>query len=107
MQIPNWASLLMRLRNAVVVPLGLKSESDAGPVAPTVFPITLETEDEVLFGFDDRHLNFRIAMLRDKDRIFMSTWVHPHNFLGRVYLALVMPFHVLIVRNAMRRLASG
>jgi hypothetical protein len=31
--------------------------------------------------------------------------VHRNNLLGRIYLAVVMPFHVLIVRDAMRRIA--
>ncbi len=36
----------------------------------------------------------------------MSTWVHPHNIWGRAYLAVVMPFHILISRAAVRRMAA-
>jgi hypothetical protein len=35
----------------------------------------------------------------------MGTWVHRNNWLGRVYLAVVMLFHVLIVRDSLRRIA--
>jgi hypothetical protein len=35
----------------------------------------------------------------------MATWVHRNNLLGRLYLLAVMPFHVLIVRDSMRRIA--
>jgi hypothetical protein len=36
----------------------------------------------------------------------MATWVHRNNVLGRVYLAVVMPFHVLIVRSCMKRVGQ-
>ena len=37
----------------------------------------------------------------------MATWVHRNNWIGRVYLILVMPFHIAIVRNAMRQIAKA
>ncbi|MDO6590227.1 DUF2867 domain-containing protein [Loktanella sp. D2R18] len=103
---PGWAAMLMRLRNAIVKPLGLKTESgDTGDQA--IFPVHLDTEDEMIIGTDDYHLNFRIAILRKDGMIHMATWVHRNNLLGRIYLAVVMPFHILIVRGAMRRIASA
>ncbi len=111
MTLPGWAAKLLQLRNALVVPLGLKNTSDntdktAGD-SPVQFPVTFETETELQFGYDDRHLDFRITVLQHDGQIFMSTWVHPHNLLGQTYLALVMPFHIAIVRNAVGRVAQG
>lgn len=106
LSLPAWAGALLRLRNAVVKPLGLKNESsDTG--AGAIFPTDFANENELIIGTDDNHLNFRIAVMRHKGNIHMATWVHRNNFLGRIYLAVVMPFHVLIVRDAMRRIAAA
>ncbi|PID36870.1 MAG: hypothetical protein CR993_02960 [Rhodobacterales bacterium] len=103
LSLPGWAKKLMALRNALVKPLGLKTGSDGGEV----FPVEYEGPDEIIVGTDDRHLNFRIAIAQSGGRVYMATWVHRNNLLGRVYLALIMPFHVLIVRDSMRRIARG
>jgi hypothetical protein len=102
LKLPAWADALMALRNGLVRPFGLKTGTKGAPV----FPVQHETADELILGTDDRHLNFRIGLLRVEGRLYMSTWVHPHNFWGRGYLALVMPFHVLISRGAVRRMAG-
>ena len=99
--LPGWAQALLGLRNALVRPFGLKTGQPDGPI----FPTCLETEDQLILGTDDRHLNFRIGLIRQDGRIYMSTWVHPHNRWGRAYLTLVMPFHILISRGAVARMA--
>lgn len=102
--LPGWANALLRLRNWIVRPLGLKTEvSDSGDKA--IFPVTYEDAEELILGADDSHLNFRISLVQQAGRLHMATWVHRNNLLGRVYLAVVMPFHILIVRGAMRRIA--
>ena len=102
---PGWANALMRLRNLLMKPLGLKTESsDTGDRA--IFPVHIDETDELIIGTDDRHLNFRIAIVRQNGMIHMATWVHRNNLLGRIYLAVVMPFHILLTRGAMRRIAS-
>jgi hypothetical protein len=101
--LPGWVRPLMGLRNAVVRPFGLRTGTTADEA---VFPVCLETEDEIILGIDDRHLDFRIGLIRKDGRIFMSTWVHPHNRWGRAYLAAVMPFHILICRGAVARMAG-
>lgn len=106
LSLPGWAKALMALRNRLVAPLGLKTDiSDTGNGA--LFPITHQDETEVILGTDDHHLNFRIAVLRHAGRIHMATWVHRNTLLGRIYLAVVMPFHVLIARNSMHRIARA
>ncbi|WP_460274875.1 DUF2867 domain-containing protein [Celeribacter sp. ULVN23_4] len=103
---PGWADALLRLRNWIVKPLGLKTEiADSGEDA--MFPVEYEGKDELIIGTDDTHLNFRICIRQDAGRIHMATWVHRNNALGRAYLMIVKPFHVLIVRNAMRRIARA
>jgi len=101
--LPGWASALLRLRNTLVRPFGLKT----GEAGQPIFPTCHETQDEIILGTDDRHLNFRIGLYRQDGRIYMSTWVHPHNLWGRTYLRLVMPFHILISRGAVARMATS
>lgn len=100
--LPGWAAALLSLRNALVRPFGLKTGEPDQPI----FPTCQESESEILLGTDDKHLNFRIGVIRQGDRLYMSTWVHPHNLWGRAYLRLVMPFHILISRGAAARMAT-
>ncbi|MCA0919637.1 DUF2867 domain-containing protein [Pseudooceanicola nanhaiensis] len=106
---PGWARRLLALRNTLMRPFGLRRAApDAEGRLP--FPITYrggdDTAGEILLGFDDSHLNFRIALLREGERLHMATWVQRNNLLGRLYLAAVMPFHRLIVRDALARVAA-
>jgi hypothetical protein len=100
--LPGWVRPLMGIRNALVRPFGLKTGTEAG----AVFPVCLEADDEIVLGTDDRHLNFRIGLIRQDGRLYMSTWVRPHNVWGRAYLRLVLPFHILISRGAVARMAT-
>lgn len=104
MQTPAWATALLGLRNRIVAPLGLRTEFEQDGA---MFPVTHDTENELNMGFDDRHLNFRISVMQDQGRVYMATWVHRNNWIGRVYLAAVMPFHILMSRDAVGRIAKG
>ncbi|WP_348626172.1 MULTISPECIES: DUF2867 domain-containing protein [unclassified Mesorhizobium] len=55
-----------------------------------------------MLGLDDRHLDFRLLVeVRDLgmtcQEVAATTIVKTHNWLGRAYLAIVMPFHRIIV----------
>lgn len=114
---PSWAVALLRLRNLVVSPFGLKTGDEPGGFPPPsrneinqltydgVFAVHSATEAEVVFGADDKHLDFRVSVLKSEqeDLVAISTWVHPHNLFGRAYLAAVYPFHRLIVRRSLAR----
>ena len=101
---PGWARGLLALRNLLVAPFGLKTGAAGGD---SLFPLHHRDETEIVMGTDDRHLDFRIALLRQDGRIHMATWVRPHNAAGRAYLALVMPFHILLSRNSLARVARS
>jgi hypothetical protein len=104
--LPRWAKSLLAARNAMVRPLGLKTGAKDSKDRVGIFPVQAEAANEILLGFDDRHLDFRIAVRCEGGRAYMSTWVHPHNLWGRFYLRLVMPFHILISRGAAARMAG-
>lgn len=103
---PAWTGALLLLRNLLVLPFGLKGGAAKEPRIG-IFPIDRECPSELIVGFDDRHLDFRIAVLADGARVHCATWVRPHNLAGRAYLATVMPFHRAIMRNAMARLSRA
>ncbi|MEM7001919.1 MAG: DUF2867 domain-containing protein [Pseudomonadota bacterium] len=103
---PAWVRLLMQLRRLVTAPFGLINDAESHPDKIGIFPIESETTAEILAGFDDRHLNFRISVLAQAGQIYFATWVQPHNLGGRLYLKMVLPFHILICRNALRRVGQ-
>jgi len=72
-----------------------------------IFPVETETDDELIAGFNDKHLNFRVSVISKGGRVYLATWVHPHNIAGRLYLKTIMPFHVAISRNALARVAAS
>ncbi len=104
LQMPGWAAALLRLRNALVRLVGLKTAGGTGLFG---FPVVRDTEDEIVLGFDDRHLDFRITALKSDGTVHISTWVRRNNVLGRLYLALVLPVHARILRGAIRRIARA
>ena len=104
---PSWTKGLVRLRNILISPFGL---SGSGPEAADklgIFPVESETETELIAGFNDRHLDFRVSVFSQNGRVLLATWVHPHNLGGRLYLRVIMPFHILIARNAVARVAAA
>ncbi len=102
-EFPSWAQALVRLRNILVSPFGLNDTLPESDNTIGFFPVTYETDTEILAGFNDKHLDFRLSILSEGGKIHMATWVHPHNLGGRLYLTLIMPFHILICRNALKR----
>lgn len=104
---PGWVRRLMVLRNAIVAPFGLKGAAEEVKTSETEiggFPVVSATDERVVLGFDDRHLDFRIVIDVMADRpsgqtLSVMTLVQRNNLLGRLYLAAVMPFHKLIVRT--------
>jgi Protein of unknown function (DUF2867) len=110
---PRWIEALLRLRNRLVAPFGLKTPlpgETARPGAIGIFPILSETPDRLVAGLNDHHLDFRlvvdIAASGQGQRVTATTLVRTHNLLGRVYLAIILPFHRLIVRTLLRQIAA-
>lgn len=110
---PRWVESLLSLRNALVAPFGLKT-SGAGEAAAGgaigIFPVLSETPERLVAGFDDHHLDFRVvvdvAAFGQGQQVTATTLVRTHNLLGRTYLAIILPFHKLIVRTMLRQVAA-
>lgn len=104
-QTPRWVGRLMALRNLAVRPFRLKTGLEPALLPDGrvgIFPLISQFPGKVVLGLDDRHLDFRVLVeVRDlgmgRQEVAASTIVKTHNWLGRVYLAIVMPFHRIVV----------
>ena len=110
---PRWIETLLSLRNVLVRPFGLKT-SGAGAAAPRgmigIFRVISETPDRLIAGFNDKHLDFRVVVdvvrSGSSQSVTATTLVLTHNWLGRAYLATILPFHRLIVPSMLRQVAA-
>lgn len=93
---------LMKLRDALVAPAGLHPSSTA---STGVLPVLRTTPDLCVLGMDDRHLDFRVLVELDRDNVRCTSAVRRHNVGGRLYFAVVRPFHRLAVPRLLVRTA--
>ena len=109
-----WVGRLMRLRDAIMARFGVKTARQlrrSGERRVSIFRIYQRETDEIILGEDDRHLDFRVSVLRSERSdsghavLMLSTVVHCHNRYGRLYLFAIRPFHRLVVMSGLRRAA--
>jgi hypothetical protein len=114
---PLWMKLLLIVRNKVASLAGLDAPTaseilhvaikDRYVVGEKigVWPILSLSEDEVVTGRNNRHLDFRLSVLKvpdgDKASVVVSTICTVHNLTGKLYLFFVVPFHRYGVRKLM------
>lgn len=106
---PAWIAFLLKVRDIVVSPFGLKTtgyiSSRAGRTVG-FFPVLSESEERLVLGADDSHLNFRLVvnLIRDggQSKVSVTTLIRRNNWVGRFYLPLIMPFHVMITKYCLR-----
>ncbi len=118
-QQPCWIGKLMNLRDLVVARFGLKTgkylatlarDSTTSRVGP--FKVYSTNQTEIVIGEDDNHLDFRVSILcssgpspESSRQLTLSTVVHCHNLLGRVYIVIIAPIHRVVVKASLRRAA--
>jgi len=111
-----WISSLIAIRDAIVGRFGLKTakqltslgaDSKTGRLG--IFKIYDTSPTEIVLGEDDKHLDFRLSVLCSspggKRQLTLSTVVHCHNRLGRLYILFIAPFHRLVVQSSLRSAA--
>ncbi|MFO1110720.1 MAG: DUF2867 domain-containing protein [Bradyrhizobium sp.] len=105
---PTWFKVLNAVRDAMVKPFGVKTSGEvrasrAENERVDFFPVQWEGNDEIVLGEDDRHLDFRLSLLRRDSptgtQLIATTVVHSHNAFGLTYLNLIRPFHYLVIRS--------
>ncbi len=117
---PKWMKWMLVIRGCIVGMFGLRVTTlaqlnnieiqDKYAVGERIARFTLfaQSDDEIVSGGDDKHLDFRVSVQRLSEggvnKAVLTTAVIPHNFFGKVYLLLILPFHRFGVR---RLLASA
>jgi hypothetical protein len=96
---PLWIRTLMGLRNRLGRLVGLR------PAPASGFPVVSQAADEVVLGFNDKHLDFRIVVAVAGGFATVTTIVRWHNAWGRAYLAAIMPFHRAIAARMIEGVA--
>ncbi|MCT2406475.1 DUF2867 domain-containing protein [Chryseobacterium antibioticum] len=120
---PQWGKKMFAFRNSIVKTFGLKTGADHNiPQSPDgfklevgeqvgIFKIFDKTDNEIIMGENDKHLDFRVSILYDKAQnnskanfLTISTTVKYHNWLGILYFLPVRPFHQLIVQVMLKKM---
>jgi hypothetical protein len=112
---PPWMNMLMSVRDAIVGRFGLKTAAQLRGAPEErgkriyIFKIYATNENEMILGEDDTHLDFRLSVLlatldsATPGQLTVTTVVHCHNLLGRAYIAVISPFHRIVVRSMLNR----
>jgi hypothetical protein len=109
----------MASRNKIVSMLGLKSVGHLGDIDLNksindyqvgdrvgIFTLLFLSDNEVILGDSDKHLDVSVSVYTQADKthlVSISTVVHVHNFLGKLYMLFVEPMHKLIVPSSIKR----
>lgn len=100
---PRWVGALLALRDRIVRIVGLREAGGAG--RSRGFPVLASTDQEIVTGIDDSHLDFRVSTRVTPERtVVVTTTVTLHNGVGRLYWAVVRFFHPVVVRAGLRGL---
>lgn len=121
---PSWMNWTLLVRNRMAVACGLEAPTatellDMQPksayrvgdkIGP--WPIFALTPNELVAGRNNKHLDFRLSILKEQDSkagsTVISTVCTAHNQAGKVYLFFIVPFHRWGVKQLIRRaIAEG
>lgn len=120
---PLWLKRVLIVRNRVASFCGLDAATVSEIMKPEVkrsyivgdkigpWPIFSLTQSELVAGRDNKHLDFRLSVLKEKNgeavSAIISTVCTTHNTFGRLYLFFVIPFHKWGVRRLMSRAVAA
>lgn len=75
------------------------------------WPIFALTDREIVAGRNNKHLDFRVSVLRpgrgNDASVTVSTICTVHNLAGGVYLFFIVPFHRFGVKSLMSRAVAA
>ena len=121
---PLWLKGVLILRNRAASLCGLDAPTVSEIMNPEVkrsysvgdkigpWPIFALTQSELVAGRDNKHLDFRLSVLKEANgetmNALISTVCTTHNVFGKLYLFFVIPFHKWGVRRLLSRaIAAG
>jgi Protein of unknown function (DUF2867) len=116
---PRWIKAALMFRNRLARFCGLRVAADSDILAPArrasyqvgdtigPWPIFSLSDEELIAGRNNAHLDFRLSIFRDVDgpvpSVVVSTVCIVHHWTGKAYLLLVVPFHRWGVRHIIAR----
>ena len=123
---PKWIGQMLQLRNQIVSRFGLKTEGSELSKEELLanfscepgdqvglFKVFEKTNNEVVLGEDDKHLDFRVSLFltplhknSTKKDLTISTTVIFHNWMGRLYFLPVKPFHRIVVPTMLKAIVK-
>ena len=114
---PLWMKGILIVRNRIASGCGLDAPTASEIMNPGirssyavgdkigVWPIYSLTDAELIAGRNNKHLDFRLSVLRETDgntaSVVVSTVCVVHNVSGKIYLFFIVPFHRWGVRHLM------
>ena len=106
---PGWIKSILMFRNRIAKKFGLEvpadllikdiSRNDTYKVGDIIgpWPIFSINENELVAGRDNSHLDFRLSVFRELSGgtqfVVVTTICVVHNWIGKVYLFFIVPFH--------------
>jgi hypothetical protein len=116
---PLWMKLLLIVRNAAARLFGLEVPTVdeimkprfaseyrvGGKIGP--WPVFFISDNEIVAGRNNKHMDFRLSVLKavdgDSMSVVVSTICTVHNVFGKIYLFFIIPFH----RNGVQSLMAN
>lgn len=109
---PRWVNSLFTIRNKVAGIFGLKTVvpndyNEHFKIGGYVkfFKIFSISDNEVILGADDSHINFRAIVINEKTDLYnikVITLVEYNNLKGKIYMGIIKPFHRQIVKRMVK-----
>jgi hypothetical protein len=112
---PLWMKLLLIVRNTIAGLFGLEVPTVGEIMKPEVrcaysvgetigpWPIFHIDDNEIVAGRNNKHMDFRLSVLKamdgDATSVVVSTICTVHNVFGKIYLLFIVPFHRMGVRS--------
>jgi hypothetical protein len=120
---PLWMKSILIARNRVASLCGLDAPTSSEIMKPEIkgnyevgdkigpWPIFSLTQSELVAGRDNKHLDFRLSVLKEPNGEAMSAVISTvcttHNAFGRIYLFFIVPFHKWGVRRLISRAVAA
>ena len=114
LSLPTWVNIALQIRFYLIVkPFGLSTgrfdDIEERPDASNEpVPIIEKNEHEIVMGSDDKHLYYRISVMKkqigQETEIYLNTVVKFNNIWGRLYFIPVRLGHKFVVKSLLKRL---
>lgn len=119
---PIWINFLLSLRNKIVRLLGLNDVGNLGGIDHLAyvksedlvgakldfFVIESLDQNEMILILKDKHLDIKISIFKYENvsstDVIVSTIVNFHNYVGKIYMFIIAPFHRMVVKRLMKNI---